>query len=138
MHRHLLCSLNGSKETIMRILVIDDDEVFCRLLVEILEEIGIEAVCKTNGLDAYEMLTRDPYDLCIIDVRMPLVLGTELAAAIKEDHPSVKLILASAFADRALQEYARRKGILLLSKPFTKFQLFETVKLALGQSVGRN
>jgi len=122
----------------MRILVIDDDEVFCRLLVEILEEIGIEAVCKTNGLDAYEMLTRDPYDLCIIDVRMPLVLGTELAAAIKEDHPSVKLILASAFADRALQEYARRKGILLLSKPFTKFQLFETVKLALGQSVGRN
>jgi len=138
MHRHLLCSLNGSKETIMRILVIDDDEVFCRLLVEILEEIGIEAVCKTNGLDAYEMLTHDPYDLCIIDVRMPLVLGTELAAAIKEDHPSVKLILASAFADRALQEYARRKGILLLSKPFTKFQLFETVKLALGQSVGRN
>ena len=122
----------------MRILVIDDDDVFCRMLVEILEEIGIEAACRTNGLDAYEMLARDPFDLCIIDVRMPLVLGTELAAAIKEDHPSVKLILASAFADRALQEYARRKGILLLSKPFTKFQLFETVKLALGQSVGRN
>jgi CheY-like chemotaxis protein len=122
----------------MRILVIDDDEVFCRLLVEILEEIGIDAVCKTNGLDAYEMLTHDAYDLCIIDVRMPLVLGTELAAAIKEDHPSVKLILASAFADHALQEYARRKGILLLSKPFTKLQLFETVKIALGHSVGRN
>ena len=122
----------------MRILVVDDDEVFCRLLVEILEEVGMEAVCKTNGLDAYEMLTRDPYDLCIIDVRMPLVLGTELAAAIKEVHPSVKLILASAFADNALQEYARRKEILLLSKPFTKLQLFETVKIALGESVGRN
>jgi CheY-like chemotaxis protein len=122
----------------MRILVIDDDDVFCRMLVEILEEIGIEAASRTNGLDAYEMLTRDPYDLCIIDVRMPLVLGTELAAAIKEVHPSIKLILASAFADQALREYARRIGILLLSKPFTKLQLFDAVKTASGESIGRN
>jgi CheY-like chemotaxis protein len=122
----------------MRILVIDDDDVFCRMLVEILEEIGIEAAGRTNGLDAYEMLARDPYDLCIIDVRMPLVLGSELAAAIKEDHPSIKLILASAFADQALREYARGKGILLLSKPFTKLQLFNAVKITLGESIGRN
>jgi CheY-like chemotaxis protein len=122
----------------MRILVIDDDDVFCRMLVEILEEIGIEAAGRTNSLDAYEMLTRDPYDLCIIDVRMPLVLGTELAAAIKEDHPRVKLILASAFADRALEDYAKRKGILLLSKPFTESQLFDAVKIASGESIGRN
>lgn len=122
----------------MRILVIDDDEVFCRMLVEILEEIGIEAACRTNGLDAYGMLTHDPYDLCIIDVRMPFVLGTELAAAIKEDHPTIKLILASAFADQVLQEYARRKGILLLSKPFTNSQLFDAIKVASGESIGRN
>lgn len=122
----------------MRILVIDDDAVFCGLLVEILEEIGMEAVCKTNGLDAYEMLTRNPCDLCIIDVRMPLVLGTELAAAIKENHPSVKLILVSAFADQAVEDYARRKGILLLSKPFTRLELFDAVKIASGESIGLN
>ena len=116
----------------MRILVIDDDEVFCRLLVEILEEIGIEAACSTDGLDAYEKLTRDPYDLCIIDVRMPLILGTDLAAAIQAQHPTVKLVLASGFADNALQEHARRKGILLLSKPFTAHQLLDTVKTAMG------
>jgi len=119
----------------MRILVIDDDEVFCRLLVEILQEVGIKAACRTNGLDAFETLSRDPYDLCIIDVRMPLVLGTELAEAIKEDHPSIKLILASAFADQALQEFARRREILLLSKPFTRSQLVETVRSA---SLARN
>jgi YesN/AraC family two-component response regulator len=80
-------------------------------------------------------LIHEAYDLCIIDVRMPLILGTDLAAAIKADHPTIKLILASAFADDALQAYARRKGILLLSKPFTKVQLLETVKTALGESV---
>ena len=122
----------------MRVLVIDDDEIFCKLLVEILNQVGIEAACRTDGLDAYELLTRESYDLCIVDVRMPLILGSDLAEAIKETHPQIKIILASAFPDRALQEYARRKGILLLAKPFTKLQLFDTVKIALGESVGKN
>lgn len=122
----------------MRVLVIDDDEVFCRLLVEILQEIGLEATCKTNGIDAFETLTHDPYDLCIIDVQMPLVLGTELAEAIKQDHPGIKLILASAFADQTLQDYARRKEILLLSKPFSRSQLVETIKSGSGMAVARN
>jgi len=122
----------------MRILIIDDDETFCHLLVEILEEMGIPAVWTTNGLTGYEMMTRDDYELCIIDVRMPLVLGTDLAEAIREDHPQVKIILASAFADETLQDYAKRRGILLLSKPFTPNRLLDTVELALGESIGHN
>ena len=94
----------------MRILIIDDDETFCHLLVEILEEMGMPAVWTTNGLTGYEMMTRDDYELCIIDVRMPLVLGTDLAEAIREDHPQVKIILASAFADETLQDYAKRNA----------------------------
>ena len=122
----------------MQILIIDDDETFCRLLVEIFEGMGMPAVWTTNGLTGYEMLTREDYDLCIIDVRMPLVLGTELAEAIREDYPRTKIILASAFADQALQNYAKRRGIFLLSKPFTPTRLLDTVELALGASIGRN
>lgn len=122
----------------MQVLVVDDDEIFCRFLVEALEDAGMSAIFTTNGLEAYELLNCEPYDLCIIDVRMPLVLGTELAEAIKQDYPRAKIILISAFADQALQEYARRKGIFLLSKPFTKLQLFDTVHFALRDSLARN
>ena len=122
----------------MQILIIDDDETFCRLLVEIFEEMGLRAVWTTDGLAGYEMLTRDEYDLCIIDVRMPVVLGTELAEAIKEDYPRTKIILASAFADYALQDCARRMGILLLSKPFSPSRLLSAVEFALGESLSRN
>src|ERR1700741_4911416 len=108
-----------AEEHAMRVLIIDDDEIFCRLLVEIIEGWGIRAIWTTDGLAGYEMLTRDDYDLCIIDVRMPVILGTELADAIREDHPQAKIILASAFADQNLQDYAGSKGIFLLSKPFT-------------------
>ena len=122
----------------MQILIIDDDEIFCRLLVEIFEEMGLRAVWTTDGLAGYEMLTRDQYDLCIIDVRMPVVLGTELAQAIKEDYPRTKIILASAFADYGLQDHARRMGILLLSKPFSPSCLLSAVEFALGESLSRN
>jgi hypothetical protein len=37
-----------------------------------------------------------------------------------------------------LQDYARHKGIMLLSKPFTANRLLDTVELALGESIGRN
>ncbi|HXF76238.1 MAG TPA: response regulator [Methylomirabilota bacterium] len=121
----------------MQILVIDDDETFCRLLVEILDERGISAKWTTNGLTGYEMLANEEYDLCIIDVRMPLVLGTELAEALKQDYPRVKIILTSAFADQALQDYARRIGLLLLSKPFSPRHLLDTVERALGAPLGR-
>ena len=122
----------------MQILIIDDDETFCRLLVEIFEEMGLRAMWTTDGLAGYEMLTRDEYDLCIIDVRMPVVLGTELAEAIKEDYPRTKIILASAFADYTLQHCARRKGILLLTKPFSPSRLLSAVEFALGESLSRN
>jgi DNA-binding response OmpR family regulator len=122
----------------MRILVVDDDETFCHLLVEVFEEIGLEAAWTTSGLVGYAMVTEKDYDLCIIDVRMPLILGTDLAEAIREDCPEVKIILASAFADESLQEYAKRMGLLLLSKPFTPNLLLATIELALGESIGRN
>ena len=122
----------------MRILIVDDDEIFCRLLVEIFEGIGMEPTWTTNGMTGYAMITDGDYDLCIIDVRMPLVLGTDLAEAIREDCPQVKIILASAFADEPLQEYASRMGILLLSKPFTTTLLLATVERALRESIGQN
>jgi DNA-binding NtrC family response regulator len=118
----------------MRALVVDDDEVFCRFLAEALEEIGIATVYSTNGLAAYQLMNRQPCGLCIIDVRMPLILGTELAEAIKEEYPRVKIILSSAFADAALQEYAKQQGILLLSKPFGKSQLIGAVQCTLRDS----
>jgi len=122
----------------MRALVVDDDQIFCRFLVEVLEENGLEVNWTTSALAAYELLSRESYDISIIDVRMPLLLGTEILEAIKQAHPKARMILASAFADEVLQEYARSKGILLLSKPFTTKQLLDAVQLVVRDSMGSN
>ena len=119
----------------MHVLVIDDDEIFCRLLVEILESKGIETTATTDGLAGYELLIRNRFDLFIIDVRMPLILGTELAEAIQETNAQARIILASAFADSKLADFAAEKGIFLLSKPFNLERLFETLEQALPGSL---
>ena len=102
----------------MRVLIIDDDTTFCQLLAETLEGKGIEVEWTTDGFGGYEMSLDQPYDLFILDQRMPLVLGSELAEYLREDNPEAKIILTSAFADETLGDIAKRIDSPLLSKPF--------------------
>ena len=119
----------------MRALIIDDDEISCQLLTEVLERKGIEAVWTTDSLAGYEMSLLHHYDLFILDVRMPLLLGTELPEGLKKDNPGAKIILISAFADEALVEASRGLGVPLLSKPFSPDCLLQVISEALGPQV---
>jgi CheY-like chemotaxis protein len=119
----------------VRVLVVDDDETFCQLLAELLQDRGIRATWTTDGLTGYEMSLYQPYDLFILDERMPLVLGTELVEHLKVDNPEAKIILTSAFADEALQKRSQRLGVPLLSKPFSSGRLLELVESALGDLI---
>ena len=118
----------------MRVLIVDDDETFCQLLAEVLEGGGIKVAWTTDGLEGYEMSLYEPYDLFIIDQRMPLILGTELVEELKKDNPRAKIILISAFADETLQNQSKSLGVPVLSKPFSAKRLLELVESALGLS----
>ena len=118
----------------MRVLIVDDDETFCKLLAEVLEGRGIDVSWTTDGLEGYEMSLSEPYDLFILDQRMPLVLGTELVEELKQDNPGAKIILISAFADTALQNETQSFGVPLLSKPFSAKRLLQAVDSILGDS----
>jgi DNA-binding response OmpR family regulator len=117
----------------MRALIVDDDEISCRLLVKILKSKGMEAEWTTDSLTGYNMSLHHPYDLFILDVRMPLLLGTEFAEGLKKENPHVKIILISGFADEALQKTAQSLGVSLLSKPFTPDRLLEVTFAVLSR-----
>jgi DNA-binding response OmpR family regulator len=108
----------GGEHTV-RILIVDDDKTFCRFLAEVLENRGYQVDWCSRALEGYKMSQRKHYDFMVFDVRMPVLLGTELAEALKQQSPGSKIILISAFADEALQKTAASLGVLLLSKPFT-------------------
>jgi DNA-binding response OmpR family regulator len=110
------------------VLVIDDDKTFCEFLVEILTQKGFRVSSTTDGLAGYAMAVQDPYDLAIIDVRMPGVLGTDLAERRRKKKPQLTIILISAFADEPLARTAAEIGAPLISKPFSANRLYEVIK----------
>lgn len=114
----------------MRVLIVEDDEIFCQFLTEILESKGIEADRSTDGLDGYEKAWSFPYDLFILDVHMPGLTGTEIAEALKQKNPRVKVILISAFADETLRQAALNMAAPLLSKPFSADDLLQLIDKA--------
>jgi DNA-binding response OmpR family regulator len=122
----------------VRVLIIDDDATFCQFLTEILEKKGIEAEWTTDGFGGYEMSLDQPFDLFILDQRMPLVLGSELAEYLREDNPKAKIILTSAFADETLSDIAKKIKSPLLSKPFGANRLLQLMKRLLSSSRRRN
>ncbi len=117
----------------IRVLIIDDDETFGGLIAELLERKGMEAVWTSDSLAGYEISRKRSYDLFILDVRMPGLLGTELAEGLKENNPEAKIILISAFADEGLRKQSQNLGVSLLSKPFSAIHLLEEVKKTLGR-----
>lgn len=116
----------------MRILVIDDDAVFSRYLAEVLTHLGHDAESVTDGFIGFERCLRHEYDLVICDVRMPLILGTELVAELRRDLPHLPIVLISAFADEQLAAQAEERGAWLLSKPFDAAVLGEVLERATG------
>lgn len=116
----------------MRILVIDDDATFSRYLAEVLTHLGHDAESVTDGLIGFERCLRDPYDVVICDVRMPLILGTELVSELRRDLPELPVVLISAFADEQLEAQAHERGAWLLSKPFDAAVLDDVLQRATG------
>ena len=114
----------------MRVLLVEDDEIFSQFLTEILESKAIEVVRATDGLAGYEKAWSFPYDLFILDVRMPGLLGSEIAEALKQKNPAARIILISAFADETLREAAAKLRAPLLSKPFSAADLFQVIDKA--------
>jgi DNA-binding response OmpR family regulator len=117
------------------VLIIDDDEIFCGFLAEILKRRGFDVTFTTDALAGYDMALHDFYDLVIIDVRMPGVLGTELAESLRKEKPQAKIILISAFADELLDKTAARLGVALVSKPFSATRLYDVIAAAFRQPV---
>ena len=119
----------------MRVLIVDDDESSCQLLTKIIQRIGAEVDWTTDSHAGFARSLQHHYDLVILDVQMPGLLGTDFAASLKQQHPEAQILLISAFADEALHKQAARLGVALLSKPFTPTALLAATSQALNQTV---
>lgn len=118
-------------------VVIADDESIIRLdLKEILEGDGYLVVGEAaTGDDALEMIRALKPDLALLDVKMPGIDGIEVARAVKGG--STKVVLLTAFSQRALIENAREAGVVAyLVKPFRSSEILPKLATIVSPASG--
>lgn len=73
-----------------RILLVEDNYVNRKVTLTILHKLGLHAHAVKNGTEALEELTRESYDLVIMDVHMPVMDGYETTREIRKAASSVQ------------------------------------------------
>lgn len=119
----------------LKILIVDDNEVSRQILKEQIDSFGIKAVAVASGreaiLEVKNQSVNNPYDLIIMDWRMPEMDGIEAADTILSD-TSIKnmpmAIMVSAFGREEVARKAESIGISnFLMKPINQSLLFDTI-----------
>jgi DNA-binding NtrC family response regulator len=118
----------------IRILLVDDNQVFRRPLQRALEVAGFEVVAVSSAEDALDALDRSPADLLLTDHRLAGIDGLQLITRIKATHPAVALIAMTAYGTSESAVEARRCGADdYLVKPFEMPDLLRAIHRALAQ-----
>jgi two-component system, cell cycle sensor histidine kinase and response regulator CckA len=122
------------------VLVVDDQESVRSLLRRQLVADGHTVLEAGDGIEALQLVRRrgGGLDLLLTDVVMPGMNGTELAARVCEEFPSLPVILMSAYAPAGLARVGLGESIVpVLQKPFEPDQLAQLIQLAMEQPGGR-
>lgn len=80
-----------------KILVVEDDPDIRRILTLFLQEKQYCVKVAESAPQALEMLSEEPTDLILSDVRMPGMSGLDLLRSVKERDPEIELVLMSAY-----------------------------------------
>ena len=113
-------------------LVVDDDDLVREAVAAILASLGHEVIHARDGLEALTVYNAKylEINLVIMDIVMPNMDGIAATRAIKDVHPSAKIILMSGYADQLCPAEADA----FLPKPFMCRTFCETVEQVLKKA----
>jgi PAS domain S-box-containing protein len=110
------------------VLLVEDEDVVRRLVRQVLEQSGYAVLEARDGAQALELGRGRPVDLLLTDMVMPKLGGVEIAAALREARPELKVLYMSGYAEGALAPGALGPATTLLEKPFSFATLTEKVR----------
>lgn len=121
----------GGTETV---LVVDDEELACRVMARMLKHLGYHALTATNGPEALDIARADEHDvaLVILDLRMPGMGGAEVYHHLKAIQPDMPVIVCSGNEhDESAQALLSAGADALVQKPFKMRHMAVEVRRAI-------
>jgi two-component system sensor histidine kinase/response regulator len=126
------------------VLVVDDNATNREILEHHITAGGMRCATAVDGLDALERLREAhangiPFEIAVIDMKMPRMDGIELAAAMRADPAlaSTHLVLVTSLHSTDELARARNSGIqVYMSKPVRRQELYRALAQAVGDEPG--
>lgn len=82
---------------ISNILLADDEVTFRKTFAKVLQEEGMTVTAVDNGIDAIDAVTKQPYAVAILDIRMPGADGIKVLCKIMKIRPETRVIMITAY-----------------------------------------
>jgi DNA-binding response OmpR family regulator len=114
----------------VHILIVEDEVGIVQFLKQGLEEEGYKITCATDGLQGFELIQKEKFDLILLDWMLPKMTGLELCKAVRLKDSSTPIIFLTA--KDTLQETL--EGLKAgandyIKKPFSFDELTERIKI---------
>ena len=121
-----------------KVLLVDDEERFRNNLQKMLTAEGFQVTGVESGQKALEELGLEPYDVILLDMRMPGMDGLTALAAIKERHPDPEVIILTGHASvDAAAEIIRLGAVEFLLKPCPLEEVIAKIETAYDRKLAR-
>jgi response regulator RpfG family c-di-GMP phosphodiesterase len=115
-----------------RCLVVDDEPRLRQALVRLMQLDGFTCFECGSGVEALDILSREPVILLLSDLRMPKMDGAMLLREVREHYPDVAVIMITAVAEVEVAVECLGRGAMdYISKPFVLEEVRARVKQAL-------
>jgi len=112
----------------IRALVVDDDRIQLKLLIMFLKKLNFEGNTAKNGEEAVEKMKAGQYDICFMDIQMPIMDGIEATKLIREEITKDMPIIAITALDNFNYDRSIETGMNdCLKKPVSLEQLKEVI-----------
>lgn len=116
------------------ILIVDDQLGIRMLLKEVFSQEGYEVSLASNGPEALEIANSNLIDGVLLDMKIPGMDGIKILKILKEDYPSLPVMMMTAYGELNLIQEAKNLGAsLYFTKPFDIFEVRDAVNKLLIQ-----
>jgi DNA-binding response OmpR family regulator len=116
-----------------KILLVDDEENILTIFRLVLESKGYRVDTASTAEEALKKVGLNKYNLCLLDLNLPDMHGTELVRKIHQIDPGMKKLMVTGESSGIDAETARNNGADgFIFKPLNKVALISAVEAVLG------
>lgn len=119
---------------ILKFLIVDDDMAIRMSLADVLKAKKYEVVAVGTGTEAIAKVKEEPFNVAIIDIRLPDIKGTEVLKNIKAINPKINCLIITAYPEEDPGKTLSQGAVDFFIKPIDLDRMLEIIRRMAGET----